>query len=75
MTALRDLRRARGMTQRQVADVIGVTAITQYESGDREPSLDKLKKLAALFNRTIDELVNGKTKKKVIVRRRKTKNA
>ncbi|MCR4646250.1 MAG: helix-turn-helix transcriptional regulator [Oscillospiraceae bacterium] len=75
MIALRALRYARGMTQRQVADAIGVsaTSITQYESGDREPSIDKLKKLAALFDCTIDELVNGKTKKKVIVRRRKNK--
>lgn len=75
MIALKHLRLERGMTQREVADSIDVTAaaITQYESGDREPSIDKLRKLAALFDCTIDELVNGKTKKKVIVRRRNSK--
>ena len=75
MIALRALRYARGMTGQFVADKLGVTkrCISQWESGTTEPSIDKLKKLAALFDCTIDELVNGKTKKKVIVRRRKTR--
>ena len=71
MIALRALRRARGMTQQQVAEQIGVAknTVSMWEVGEREPSIDKLRKLAALFDCTIDELVNGKTKKKVIVRR------
>ena len=75
MIALRALRIARGMTQRQVAERIGTatTTVSMWEGGEREPNIDKLRKLAALFDCTIDELVNGRTKKKVIVRRRNRK--
>lgn len=74
MVAIRRLRLERGMTGQFVADKLGVTksCISHWESGTTEPSIDKLRKLAALFDCTIDELVNGKTKKKVIVRRRQT---
>ena len=52
-------RRARGLTQQEVAEHVGVsrTTVTALESGDRRVKPDELAALARLFGRTIGELV------------------
>lgn len=43
-----------------LANFLGIQkkAYKRYESGDREPSIDKLYKLAKLYNCTIDDFIN-----------------
>ncbi len=56
---LRDLRIARNLHQGQVAQIIGVdrTAVSAYENGARQPSLDTLVTLARLFRVSTDYLL------------------
>ncbi len=60
MIALVKYRKARNMTQKQLAQALNVTksAITMYETGDRSPDLVKLKKMAAILGCTTDELLD-----------------
>ena len=53
------------MTQNQVADILGVSSatISKYESGALEPNIESLKRLAELFEISIDELLNDEEKK------------
>jgi len=50
------------MTQRQVADVLGITqpSYIRYENGKSEPTLENLVKLADLFDVSIDYLCGRK---------------
>lgn len=59
MTAMREYRMKKGLTQAQLAEKIGVTAscITMWENGDRNPNMIALKKLAIVLDCTIDELL------------------
>ena len=59
---LRELRNEKGKKQHEVADYLGITrpAYTAYESGNRQPDLATVKKLAEFFNTTTDYLL-GKT--------------
>lgn len=59
MTALYEYRKRQNMTQRELANVIGVTTstITQYETGVRKPDIITLKKLAAVLHCTTDQLL------------------
>ncbi len=52
-------RENKNMTQVEIADILGVksAAISKYESGTLEPNIESLKKLAELFEVSIDELV------------------
>ena len=45
------------MTQNEVADVLDVSpaTISKYESGALEPNIESLKKLAELFEVSVDE--------------------
>lgn len=56
---LRALREKRGMTQRELADAIGVSrqAIGFYESGEREPDLTTIQKLAHALGTSVSYLV------------------
>ncbi len=56
---LRELRERRNMTQQQVADCLDIRKATYqgYEYDKYEPKLDKLLKLADLFDVTLDELL------------------
>lgn len=56
---LRAIRRKSLLTQRQVADKLGIhcTTYTKYETGNSEPSLDVLVKLADMFDVTTDYLL------------------
>lgn len=53
------LRKNAGLTQRQLADKLGVCSntISQYELGKRKPDVVKLSKLAMLLNCTVDDLL------------------
>ena len=56
---LKEIRLKRGLTQKEVADVIGCSAgaYSKYEVGDREPSLDVLDKLADYYDVSVDYLI------------------
>ena len=53
------------MTQNEGADILGVSSatISKYESGALEPNIESLKRLAELFEISIDELLNDEEKK------------
>lgn len=59
MTAIYKYRKCQEMTQRELAEAVGVTpsAITQYETGTRKPDIVTLKKLAAALHCTTDQLL------------------
>lgn len=59
MKKLTELRLANNMSQIGLAKKIGVTdsAICQYESGKRTPNIKILKKIATVFNCSVDELL------------------
>lgn len=58
---LKELRESKGLTQKEVAEIIGYSEIsyTRYENGKREPDISTLCKLAGYFKVTIDYL-NGR---------------
>ncbi len=59
MKGLAKKRQERGLTLRQAANALGLAYQTycNYEYGHREPPIDTLKKLAAFFECSIDELL------------------
>ncbi len=60
---LKEIRLQQGITQRQVADYIGCapSVYSRYETGDREPSVETLKRLSSYLGVTIDALVGNET--------------
>ena len=56
---LKSLRIEKKLTQKQVADRIGlaISAVSSYESGTRYPSYDVLPKLARIFHVSTDYLL------------------
>ena len=56
---LQTLRNERGLTQKALSEKIGVhtTQVQRYESGDTQPSLTALRKLAIALNISTDALV------------------
>ncbi|NLY48413.1 MAG: helix-turn-helix transcriptional regulator [Clostridiales bacterium] len=64
---LKALRKSNNMTQKDLADRIGVSKsiISSYESGTRYPSYDVLVKMARIFHVSTDYLF-GLEKKKVL---------
>ena len=52
-------RENKNMTQNEIAEILGVkaTTISKYEAGTLEPNIESLKKLADLFEVSIDELL------------------
>ena len=56
---LRSARMSMGFTQKQVADAMGITDSTYcgYETGKRQPDVEKIKKLARILNTTGDALL------------------
>ncbi len=61
---VRIARQRLGETQDELADRSGfhVTAISHYETGGREPSMNNLMRLADVLNVSTDYLVFGKEK-------------
>jgi putative transcriptional regulator len=62
MIKLAELRKKKGLTQKELADILGVSesTISMYETGDRIPSLFKAKKMAKFFNVKVEEIFFGK---------------
>ncbi len=56
---LKEIRRIRKLTQHEVADSIGCTvgAYSKYETGDREPSITVLNRLADFYGVSVDYLL------------------
>lgn len=56
---LRAARRGAGLTQKQLAEELGVEAITvsRWERGATSPSLPRLRRIAALTHTTVSDLV------------------
>ena len=56
---LRELRKARSLTQEQLAEALYVsrTAVSKWESGRGYPNIDSLKGLSRFFSVSIDELI------------------
>lgn len=56
---LQELRKARSLTQEQLAEALFVsrTAVSKWESGRGYPSIDSLKGLSRFFSVSIDELI------------------
>ena len=61
MKGLKLIRKARNLNQQKVAMDLNISreALSHYENGKREPSIDMLNKLSKYFNVTIDYLING----------------
>ena len=56
---IREIRKERGMTQKELAQVVGVdqSAVAQWETGASGPHRNKLPKLAKALGCTVDELL------------------
>lgn len=59
---LRLLRRSYGLSQLQLASVLGISqqSINKYETSDVQPDLETIKKMADYFHTTIDFLLDYK---------------
>lgn len=57
---LKEIRKAQGLSQEQLADKIGVSrqAITKWETGKGLPDMENMMILAEIFKTTLDELVS-----------------
>lgn len=66
---LKSLRTEKNLTQKQVADRIGlaISAVSSYESGSRYPSYDVLVRLAHIFHVSTDYLLGMTDKRNVDV--------
>ena len=62
MHRIKDLREAKGLTQEQVAQRLGVTqgTIAHWESGARTPTLSNMVKIADVLGVSLDEAM-GRT--------------
>jgi transcriptional regulator with XRE-family HTH domain len=60
---LKRLRTAKGITQEELADIVGKTqqAIYLWEKGENEPSIESFNKLADYFGVTVDFLLGRQT--------------
>ncbi len=59
---LQEARRARGMTQQDVADTLGLarTTVTALEKGERRARPDEIIRMAGIFGRPVSELVGDR---------------
>lgn len=66
---LKSLRIEKKLTQKQIADRIGlaISAVSSYESGTRYPSYDVLIKLAQIFHVSTDYLLGMTDKRNIDV--------
>ena len=72
---IKKYRSLKKMTQAEVAKKIGVTpsALAMYERGEREPGIDRLKKIAQVLSVDINALVGEKNKYEVLENSEKSK--
>ena len=66
MKGLKLARKERNLNQLKVAMDLNISreALSHYENGKREPSIDMLNKMSKYFNVSIDYLINGEEFKK-----------
>ncbi len=66
MNRLKDMRKSRNLTVKEVAKAIGITqpALTRIENGHRNPSMNVAFKLANFFGVSIEDLFPKYTTKK-----------
>ncbi len=59
---LKELRQAKGMTQKELGEVLGFCnqTVSFWESGRREPDYDCLVRISNFFEISIDELLGTK---------------
>ena len=59
MQSIKEARKALGLTQEQLAKLVGVTqgTVAQWECGLTHPSFENLKRVAAALNVSVDELI------------------
>ena len=59
MPNLKNIREKKGISQVQLAVMLGVTqgSISAWETGRWEPSLDMIRRIAQIFGVTVDELI------------------
>ncbi|MCP4481639.1 MAG: helix-turn-helix transcriptional regulator, partial [bacterium] len=57
---IKPLREKHGMSQKQIADLLNMHAsnYSRVESGERDLSINSIKKLADFFNMTVDQFIN-----------------
>ena len=62
---IKNLRTAKGYTQKELADMLHVTAqaVSRWENGDVEPSIGTITEMAKIFGVTTDELIKGPSAK------------
>lgn len=62
MKGLKLIRKERNLNQLKVAMDLNISreALSHYENGKRQPSLDMLNRMSNYFNVSIDFLINGK---------------
>lgn len=62
MKGLKIIRKEKNLNQQKVAIDLNISreALSHYENGKREPSLDMLIKMSDYFNVSIDFLITGK---------------
>ena len=58
---LQELRKSRGLTQEELAEILYVSrpAVSKWESARGYPSIDSLKEISKYFSVTIDDLLSG----------------
>lgn len=58
---LTDLRKKRGLSQQEVADILGVSrqAVSKWESGQSAPSTENLVRLSGIYGVSVDMLANS----------------
>ena len=63
MMRIRDLRTCAGMTQRELADKLGISgaAVAQWETGDKRPTVGNLERLADIFGVSVDYILGRDT--------------
>ena len=71
---LQKLRKEKGYSQEQLADLLDVSrqSVSKWESGTTYPEMDKLLSLCKIFDVTLDDLTNDEISDKTI--KEKSKN-
>lgn len=66
---IKKCRKDKGLTQSQLAEILGVTdkAVSKWEVGEANPDIELLVKMSELFNVTLDYLLTGVKKEKEIL--------
>ena len=68
--AIAEQRRSKGMTQKQLADILNVSyqAVSRWEQGQSLPSVDMIYDIAQSLETTVDYLLNGLSEERKIIK-------